>query len=98
RERERQADEHRQQPHAHQDRRRGVHPPNSVAPRRIESHTKAAHDSRQSCSHTIHFTAHFVAASGPLGASVFELFVLSMSSSSTRLGSTWADTARSARS
>ena len=115
RQRERQADEQRQQPHSDKDRRRGVHAPNPVTPRSIEihailraglktcakrpvAHTSAAHDSRQSCSHTIHFMDHFVAASGPLGTSVFELFVVSMSSSSTRLGSTWADTACAARS
>ncbi len=34
-----------------------------------------AHDSRQSCSQTIHFERPFVAAAGPRGRSVFELFV-----------------------
>ena len=73
RRRHRQADEQRQRPDAEQDRRRAVHAADAVAPR--GHHTRAAQDSRHSCSHTIHFSDHFVAAPPPCGSSVFELFV-----------------------
>jgi len=42
---------------------------------RERAHASAAHDSRQSCSQTIHSVDHFVAAVAPCGSIVFELLV-----------------------
>ena len=67
-----QADEQCERPHTQQDRGRPVHAPHALPAR---PHTRAAHDSRQSCSHTIHFIDHLVAAPPAFGSSVFELFV-----------------------
>ena len=66
RQRQRQADEQRHSPDAREDApargSRGAMPSRHAA---SDAHTSAAHDSRQSCSQTIHFSDHFVAAAGP---------------------------------
>ncbi len=73
--RERHADEQRECPDAEQDGRRAVDAADAVEPGADGAHASAAHDSRQSCSHTIQAIDHFAAAAAPLGSSVFELFV-----------------------
>ncbi len=69
------ADQEGDQPHPGDDRRRAIDSRTAVTPGGERCHISAAHDSRQSCSHTIHLSDHFVAARPLLGCSVFELFV-----------------------
>ena len=73
--RERQRDRQRQHPHARDERRRAGDAPKSVDGRAERAHTSAAQDSSASCSQSIHASDHFVAARGPFGSSVIELFV-----------------------
>ena len=67
RDRHRHADEQRQREDAGKDRGRTVHAPDAVAPRPHRAHMNRLHESRQSCSHTIHLSDHFVAVAGPFG-------------------------------
>ncbi len=77
---QRQRQQERDREHARQDGRRAVHPPDSVAKSvqhhmsPLPHHTRKAAFSSRSCSHTIHFSVHFVAARPPAGSSVRLLF------------------------